>query len=79
MDTLKITDIQNALDKLKEKSEQDNTYKIIFHPSIITYDRSIVRTWKQYRIRDKHNRLVYHARKMFWYDTNEIHYDWLHY
>ena len=65
MDTLKITDIQNALDKLKEKSEQDNTYKIIFHPSIITYDRSIVRTWEQYRIRNKHNRLVYHARKMF--------------
>ena len=64
VDTLEVKDIQCTLDKIKEKSEQENEYKLIFHPNIITYDLDIVRSWNDYIRRDKHNRLVYHARKM---------------
>ena len=77
LDTLKVCDIHNTLDKLKEEAEKDNSFKIVFHPSIITYDLSIARTWEQYKLRNKKNRIVYHTRKAFWYDVNQTYWNFL--
>lgn len=74
LEPITFDDVRAALNKIKENAKTDNTYKIIFHPSIITYDRKKVRTWKDFERRHKHNVLVYNARKTFGYDTTQIFY-----
>ena len=77
LDTLTVLDIQNILDKLKSEAEKDNSFKLVFHPSVITYDLSIARTWEQYKLRNKKNRIIYHTRKAFWYDVNQVYWNFL--
>ena len=58
---------ENVIHQL-EKHDNDESRKIIFHPSIITYDNSIAKTREQYRWRNRKNRTVYKARKMLGYE-----------
>lgn len=39
---------------------------LIFHPSCITYDNSISKTWEQYRLKRKKNQNVKNFRKAIW-------------
>lgn len=72
LEPVTFDDVRRALHKIEEGAKKDNTYTIVFHPSIITYDRKKVRTWKDFERRHKRNMLVYNARKMFGYDTTQI-------
>ena len=45
---------------------------IIFHPSNITYDYSIAKTWKQYRKRNERNKRVKEFRKFIWLPENRL-------
>lgn len=45
---------------------------IIFHPSNITYDYSIAKTWEQYRKRNKRNKRVKEFRKAIWLPENRL-------
>lgn len=72
LEPVSFDDVRRALHKIEEGAKKDNTYTIVFHPSIITYDRKKVRNWKDFEKRHKHNMLVYNARKMFGYDTTQI-------
>lgn len=58
---------ENVIHQL-EKHDHNESRKIIFHPSIITYDNSIAKTREQYRFRNRKNRTVYKARKMLGYE-----------
>lgn len=58
---------ENVINQL-EKHNNDESRKIIFHPSIITYDNSIAKTREHYRWRNRKNRTVYKARKLLGYE-----------
>ena len=58
---------ENVIHQL-EKHDNDEHRKIIFHPSIITYDNSIAKTREHYRWRNRKNRTVYRARKILGYE-----------
>ena len=58
---------ENVIKQL-EKHNNDEHRKIIFHPSIITYDNSIAKTREHYRWRNRKNRTVYKARKILGYE-----------
>lgn len=43
---------------------------LIFHPSCITYDNSISKTWEQYRLKRKKNQNVKDFRLAIWMPAN---------
>ena len=67
--TIKINwEIFENVIKQLEKHDNDESRKIIFHPSMITYDNRIAKSREQYRFRNRKNRTVYRARKILGYE-----------
>lgn len=46
------------------------TFKIVFHPSLITYDTKKVLTWSKYKKRRDHNKMVKRFRDIVGYEEN---------
>ena len=42
-------------------------FKLVFHPSLITYDNKKVFTWSKYKKRRDHNKMVKRFRNIVWY------------
>jgi predicted transposase YdaD len=54
---INIPDIQHTIDTLDEKSKEETSYKIVCHPSVISYDYRIAWTWEEMDKRNKSNAL----------------------
>jgi hypothetical protein len=62
---INIPDIQHTIDTLDEKSKEETSYKIVCHPSVISYDYRIAWTWEEMEKRNEYNCNVDHIRISF--------------
>ena len=62
-----MLDIQKVIEEAREKlSEEKSDYKIIVHPSVISYDYRIAWTWEEMDKRNEYNNNVDKIRYSFW-------------
>ena len=51
-------DIRRAFDELEKREEKSEQYKVIVHPSVISYDYRIAWTWEEMEKRNEYNNNV---------------------
>lgn len=59
-------DIRRVFDELEKKEEKSEQYKVIVHPSVISYDYRIAWTWEEMEKRNEYNNNVDSIRISFW-------------
>jgi hypothetical protein len=51
-------DMRRAFDELERKEKESEQYKVIVHPSVISYDYRIAWTWEEMEKRNEYNNNV---------------------